>query len=154
MSSEQDRINVDTLEKGICTFPSGSYIGGELTALRGKTADSPLVFHLSTKTRHGRSTIVVQCAKFPAILDGTGVLEEAHSFLEKRFRQHIRLKADEGDLEVVDIVQQKGGGKRIDARYGFGGTILAQDGREVLLTDGEYPTPLRPPVPITHALLV
>lgn len=145
MSSEQDRIDVDSLEKGIRTFPSGSNIGGELTALRGKTAESPLVFHLSTKTRHGRSTIVVQCAKFPAILDGTGVLEEAHSFLEKRFRQHIRLKADVGDLEVVDIVQQKGGGKRIDARYGFGGTILAQDGSEVHLTDSKIRESLKIP---------
>jgi hypothetical protein len=154
MSLEQNRLNVDTLEKGVRTFPSGSYIGGELTALRGKTADSPLVFHLSTKTRHGRSTIVVQCAKFPAILDGTGVLEEAHGFLEKRFRQHIRLKADVGDLEVLDIVQQKGGGKRIDARYGFGGAILAQDGSEVHLTQGEFPNDHDLSAHITHAVLV
>jgi hypothetical protein len=56
------------------------------------------------KTRQGRSTIVVQCGKFPVDLDGTGVLEEVHEFLEKRFRQHIRLQADAGDLEIVEIL--------------------------------------------------
>lgn len=136
--SETDRINVDSLELGVRIHPVGSYIGGELTALRAKTADNPLVFHLSMKTRHGRSTIIVQCAKFPSILDGTGVLEEAHSFLETRFRQHIRLQADVGNLEVLEILRQRGGPKRIDVRYGFGGILLAQDGSQLHLKQRKY----------------
>ena len=135
--SENDRIDVDSLTLGVRAYPAGSYIGGELTALRAKTADNPLIFHLSIKTRQGRSTIVVQCGKFPVDLDGTGVLEEAHAFLEKRFRQHIRIQADVGNLEVLEIVQQRGGAKRIDIRYGFGGTLFAQDGGQVYLTGGE-----------------
>lgn len=70
-------------------------------------------------------------------LDGTGVLEEAHAFLEKRFRQHIRIQADVGSMEVLEIVRQRGGVKRIDIRYGFGGTLSAQDGGQVYLKSGE-----------------
>ena len=134
---ENDRIDVDSLELGVRTYPLNSYIGGELTALRAKSADNPLIFHLSIKTRQGRSTIVVQCGKFPVDLDGTGVLEEVHEFLEKRFRQHIRLQADAGDLEIVEIVRQRGNSKRIVIRYGFGGTLFAQDGSQVYLKGGK-----------------
>jgi hypothetical protein len=133
--AEEERLSVDTLEKGVHAHPRGSYIGGELTALRAATPNEPLSFHLSTKGRQGRFTIIVQCAKFPAILNGTSALEEAHVFLEKRFRQYIRIHADRGELEVIELVRIRGGPKRIDIRYGFGGTISAQDGVSVELKD-------------------
>jgi hypothetical protein len=133
--AEDERLNIDSLEKGTHVHPRGSYIGGELTALKAAVPNEPLVFHLSTKGRQGRFTIIVQCVKFPAILNGTGALEEAHTFLEKRFRQYIRIHADRGDLEVLDLVRIRGGPKRIDIRYGHGGTISAQDGTSVELKD-------------------
>lgn len=133
--AEDERLNIDSLEKGTHAHPRGSYIGGELTALKAAAPNEPLVFHLSTKGRQGRFTIIVQCVKFPAILSGTSASEEAHTFLEKRFRQYIRIQADRGDLEVLELVRTRGGPKRIVIRYGAGGIISAQDGVSVELKD-------------------
>lgn len=128
MPAGEERVDVDSLEKGKRTYPPGSYIGGELVVLNAKTSGEPLVFHLSTKSRQGRSKLVIQCGKFPPELNGTSILEEAYSFLESRFRQYIRIQADFEELEVLDIVTTKGKPKRIEIRYGVGGAILAQDG--------------------------
>ncbi|KAJ9104502.1 hypothetical protein QFC21_001998 [Naganishia friedmannii] len=136
MAAGEERVDVDSLEKGQQKYPPGSYIGGELIVLNAKAASEPLVFHLSTKSRQGRSNLIIQCGKFPAQLNGNSVLEEAYSFLESRFRQYIRIQADFEGLEVLDVVATKGKPKRIDIRYGVGGAILAQDGGVVhIVTD-------------------
>ncbi|KAJ9115043.1 hypothetical protein QFC22_005371 [Naganishia vaughanmartiniae] len=128
MAPGEERVDVDSLKKGKHAYPPGSYIGGELIVLNAKAASEPLVFHLSTKSRQGRSNLVIQCGRFPAELNGNSILEEAYLFLESRFRQYIRIQADFEGLEVLDVVTTKGKPKRIDIRYGVGGAILAQDG--------------------------
>lgn len=128
MAPGEERVDIDSLKKGKRTYPPGSYIGGELIVLNAKAAGQPLVFHLSTKSRQGRSNLIIQCGKFPAVLNGNSVLEQVYTFLEARFRQYIRIQADFEGLEVLDVVTTKGKPKRIDIRYGAGGAILAQDG--------------------------